>query len=160
MLEVGVGDMTIEENRAHFSIWCMMAAPLIAGNDVRNMKPEILAILINKEAIAIDQDPLGKLGFRQYCDAVHEVWIRPLKGGDCAVCLLNISDEPQELSLAWSSFGEIPKNATIRDVWQRYGLMIDTHTADGVKVAREHRVAGVPMPLASFSRGGIGGSKP
>ena len=122
MLEVGVGDMTIEENRSHFSIWCMMAAPLIAGNDVRNMKPEILAILINKEAIAIDQDPLGKQGFRQYCDAVHEVWIRPLKGGDCAVCLLNISDEPQELSLAWSSFGEIPKNATIRDVWAHADL--------------------------------------
>jgi len=122
MLEVGVGNMTIEENRAHFSIWCMMAAPLIAGNDVRNMKPEILEILINREAIAIDQDPLGKQGFRQFADAVHEVWIRELSGGDCAVCLLNTTDEVQELSLTWTSFGEIPKSATIRDIWAHADL--------------------------------------
>jgi alpha-galactosidase len=122
MLEVGVGEMTLAENRAHFSIWCMMAAPLIAGNDVRNMKSETLAILTNKEAIAIDQDSLGKQGMRFYADPVKEVWMRELAGGDWAVCLMNVSDQSQFLSLRWGDFWELPKHLAIRDVWTHTDL--------------------------------------
>jgi alpha-galactosidase len=122
MLEVGVGDMTLAENRAHFSIWCMMAAPLIAGNDVRNMKSEILAILTNKEAIAIDQDALGKQGMRIHSDPVKEVWLRELSGGDWALCLLNVSDQSQFLSLKWADIWELPKHLAIRDVWTHADL--------------------------------------
>lgn len=122
MLEVGVGDMTIEENRSHFSIWCMMAAPLIAGNDIRSMKPEILEILINKEVIAIDQDKLGKQGSRYYGDPNYEIWLKPLADGDYAVCLFNASDEERELSITWAYIGELPKNAKIRDLWQHADL--------------------------------------
>lgn len=122
MLEVGVGALTMAENRAHFSIWCMMAAPLIAGNDIRSMKPEILEILINKEVIAVDQDKLGKQGFRRYADPNYEVWLKQLDGGDWAVCLFNASDTERELSLTWSHFGELPKNGKIRDLWQHADL--------------------------------------
>jgi alpha-galactosidase len=122
MLEVGVGNMTLAEYRAHFSIWCMMAAPLIAGNDIRNMKPEILEILINKEVIAIDQDKLGVQGARYYDDPHYEIWLKPLAGGDCAVCLYNDTDEERELSITWAYIGEIPKHAKIRDLWQHADL--------------------------------------
>ena len=62
MLEVGNGKLTLAENRTHFSMWAMLAAPLLAGNDLPNMKPEIKAILTNRDVIAIDQDRLGKQG--------------------------------------------------------------------------------------------------
>ena len=62
MLEIGNGHMTDTEYTTHMSLWCMLAAPLLAGNDIRDMKPEIAAILMNKEVIAVDQDKLGKQG--------------------------------------------------------------------------------------------------
>ena len=68
MLEVGTPGLSLTESRAHFSLWCMLAAPLMAGNDVRKMSPEIRAILTDKEVIAIDQDPLGKEGY-QFMDS-------------------------------------------------------------------------------------------
>lgn len=122
MLEVGVGDMTVEENRSHFSLWCMMAAPLMAGNDVRNMSDEILQILINKEAIAVDQDKLGKQGYRFYGDSYYEIWFKELSGGDWAVCLMNVTDAPRELSIKWNNFGDLPKKAAIRDLWEHKDL--------------------------------------
>jgi alpha-galactosidase len=78
MLEVGNGSLTRAESRAHFTFWCMLAAPLIAGNDLRTMSPEIRDILINRDVIAIDQDPLGKEGFRVSATPMQEVWVRPL----------------------------------------------------------------------------------
>ncbi len=77
MMEIGNG-MTVNEDRAHFSLWAMMAAPLIAGNDLRNMSPETIAILTNKEVIAIDQDSLGVQGFKHIDDENFEVWVKPL----------------------------------------------------------------------------------
>ena len=76
MLEVGNGKLTLAENRAHFSMWAILAAPLLAGNDLPNMKPEIKAILTNKDVIAINQDALGKQGRRVYSDGEVEVWER------------------------------------------------------------------------------------
>ena len=91
MLEVGNGKLTLAENRAHFSMWAMLAAPLLAGNDLPNMKPEVKAILTNKAVIALDQDSLGKQAERIYADGEVEVWTRPLAGGDLAVAVLNAS---------------------------------------------------------------------
>jgi alpha-galactosidase len=92
MLEVGNGKMTYAENRSHFSLWCMLAAPLIAGNDVRSMKPEIRDILTNKAVIAIDQDPLGHEGFRYSKDKDKEIWAKELSNKEWAVCVLNTGD--------------------------------------------------------------------
>src|SRR6187402_1505681 len=93
MLEVGNDGLTFAESRAHFSLWCVLAAPLIAGNDVRTMSPEILAVMIDKEAIAINQDKLGKQGWRFRAEPSHEIWVRELDGGDWAVALLNTGKE-------------------------------------------------------------------
>jgi alpha-galactosidase len=88
MMEVGNG-MSVAEDRAHFSMWCMLAAPLIAGNDVRKMSPETAGILTNREVIAVDQDSLGIQGFKyQTIDSV-EVWVKPLEKNQFAVCFLN-----------------------------------------------------------------------
>jgi alpha-galactosidase len=89
MLEVGNGKMTLEENRSHFSMWAMLAAPLLAGNDLTAMTPDIKNILTNRDVIAIDQDPLGKQGARIYSDGEVEVWTRHLSGGALAIAVLN-----------------------------------------------------------------------
>jgi alpha-galactosidase len=92
MLEVGNGKLTLAENRAHFSMWAMLAAPLLAGNDLPNMKPEIKAILTNPDVVAIDQDRLGQQGSRVYSDGEVEVWTRRLSGGALAVAVLAAGD--------------------------------------------------------------------
>ena len=92
MLEVGNGRLSIQENWSHFAMWAMLAAPLLAGNDLPNMKPEIKAILTNKDVIAIDQDRLGKQGTRAYSDGEVEVWTRHLSGGALAIAVLDAGD--------------------------------------------------------------------
>ena len=92
MLEVGSGKLSLAENRAHFSMWAMLAAPLLAGNDLPHMKPEIRAILTNRDVIAIDQDALGKQGERVYADGEVEVWSRQLSGGAMAIAVLAAGD--------------------------------------------------------------------
>ena len=89
MLEVGNGGMTPAEYRAHFSLWAMMAAPLMAGNDIANMDAGTRSILLNKEVIAVDQDPLGMQGRRVWKDGDKEVWVKPLADGALAVLLFN-----------------------------------------------------------------------
>jgi alpha-galactosidase len=92
MLEVGNGKLTLRENRSHFSMWAILAAPLLAGNDLPKMKPEIKAILTNRDVIAINQDSLGKQGTRAYSDGEVEVWTRQLSGGALAVAVLAAGD--------------------------------------------------------------------
>jgi alpha-galactosidase len=92
MLEVGNGNLTLAENRTHFSMWAMLAAPLLAGNNLTSMKPEIKAILTNRDVIAIDQDPLGRQGSRAYSDGEVEVWTRQLSGGALAVAIVAVGD--------------------------------------------------------------------
>jgi alpha-galactosidase len=93
MLEVGNGKLTLADNRTHFAMWAMLAAPLLAGNDLPNMKPEIKAILTNRDIIAIDQDRLGKQATRIYSDGEVDVWTRPLSGGAIAIAVLNAGTE-------------------------------------------------------------------
>lgn len=126
MLEVGNGGLSVTENKAHFSIWAMLAAPLIAGNDLRSMSADTKAILTNKEVIAINQDPLGVQGFKHSMkDSVH-TWLKPLKGGGWAVCFLNRSVLPKSFQYDWTpvidtvSKRELnPKSTvyTLRDLW-------------------------------------------
>ncbi len=103
MLEVGNG-MTIAEDRAHFSLWCIQAAPLIAGNDLRDMSSEVIDILTNKELIAIDQDPLGIQGFKYLVKDNWEIWAKPLDKGDLALCFLNRTLEPVKVDLDWKKY--------------------------------------------------------
>lgn len=103
MLEVGNG-MTQAEDRAHFSMWCMLSAPLILGNDIRSVSDQTLAILLNRRVIAIDQDPLGVQGYRFLRDGDVEVWLKPLQGGHWAFCLLNRGSEDREYTIDWAAF--------------------------------------------------------
>jgi alpha-galactosidase len=119
MLEVGNGHLSTAENRSHFSMWAMLAAPLLAGNDLPNMKPEVKAILTNRDVIAIDQDRLGKQGVRAYADGEVEVWTRHLSGGAMAVAVLNagsnrVASHPFHLSLAKIGLSGAQKG---KDLW-------------------------------------------
>jgi len=102
MMEAGKG-MTTAEDRAHFSLWAMVAAPLIAGNDVRTMRRETVDILTNKEVIDVDQDSLGVQGFKYTDDEQGvEVWMKPLRDGGWAVCFLNRSGVTKKIVFDWS----------------------------------------------------------
>jgi alpha-galactosidase len=123
MLEVGNGSMTTTEYRTHFSLWAIMAAPLIAGNDLRSMTPEIRDILTNKEVIAIDQDPLGRQGRRVWKDGDLEVWAKQLKDGDRAVILLNRGNAEHEITVNWEQIGyPAHLSAAVRDLWAHKDL--------------------------------------
>jgi alpha-galactosidase len=105
MLEVGNGKLSMAENRTHFSMWAMLAAPLLAGNDLPNMTPEVRAILTNRDVIAIDQDRLGREATHVYSDGEVDVWTRHLSGGALTIAVLNAgpdrySTHPFHLSLA------------------------------------------------------------
>src|SRR6185312_874418 len=93
MLEVGNGGMTNNEYRTHFSLWAMLAAPLIAGNDLLHMTEATKDILTNKDVIAVDQDPAGKEGYKVEDDGDQEVWVKPMSDGSFAVLLLNRGEE-------------------------------------------------------------------
>ena len=103
MLEVGNG-MTNNEDRAHFSMWCMMAAPLILGNDVRDMSVNVKSILMNKEMIAIDQDSLGVQGLHYSSENGLEYWFKPLVGGDWAFFILNPTKEIKKCNMNWQDY--------------------------------------------------------
>jgi alpha-galactosidase len=123
MLEVGNGGMTDIEYRSHFSLWAILAAPLIAGNDLRDMRPEIRDILTNKEVIAVDQDSAGHEGERVWKDGDREVWAKQLGDGSRAVVLLNRGTAQQGISVHWEDLG-YPNHlsASVRDLWQHRDL--------------------------------------
>ncbi|KIA85539.1 glycoside hydrolase family 27 protein [Flavobacterium sp. AED] len=100
MLEVGDG-MTNTEDKAHFTMWSMMASPLIAGNDFRKMSKETLAILTNKELIAVNQDKLGIQGFKYSSEDGLEVWVKPLSDDNWAITFVNRSDVTKKVNFDW-----------------------------------------------------------
>ena len=118
MLEVGNGALSPEEEKSHFTLWCMLAAPLMAGNDLRQMSPATRAILTNHDIIAIDQDPLGRQGYPVSYHNDLQVFIKPLQGGDTAVCLFNRGDEAKKLDIQWKDY-KIGSDLAIRDVWKQ-----------------------------------------
>lgn len=124
MLEVGNPGLSLPESRAHFSLWCMLAAPLMAGNDVRHMTPDVRAILTDRDVIAVDQDSLGREGFRALAEPARnvEIWIKELSDGQWAVCALNTSENTAELTINWDQFrGWLFKGGdfALRDLWAK-----------------------------------------
>jgi len=118
MLEVGNGGMTKEEYRAHFSMWAMFSAPLLAGNDISNMTADTKETLLNREVIAIDQDALGQQGRRVKKMGDLEIWSKQLSDGGRAVALLNRGAATARISVAWSDIGYPDSlTASVRDLW-------------------------------------------
>ena len=142
MLQVGNGDLTYDENVMHFSMWCMLASPLIVGCDLRNIDKKILDILTNKEAIAINQDKLGKQGrMFERSGRYHETWIKELSDGRIALCFLNKDEKEWSLDYHFWGFDIIGIDRTydhyiVRDVWKhqdigdtgdRYSFKVPAH---------------------------------
>jgi alpha-galactosidase len=130
MLEVGNGGMTNTEYRTHFSLWCLLAAPLIAGNDLDKMSAGTLAILANKEAIAIDQDALGKAAVQVVKDGNIQIWVRDLKDGSKAVGIFNTAGTEQTGTLSFADL-KIGNKAKLRDLWlhQNLGVFVKQYQA-------------------------------
>jgi alpha-galactosidase len=144
MLEIGNGGMTDTEYQTHMSLWCLLAAPLLAGNDIRDMKPSIADILMNKEAIAVDQDKLGKQGVRKSQDGTVEVWAKPLADGGLAVGLFNRGEAAAKVTAKWSDLG-LKGSHKVRDLWKHadagkasgeYTAEVPSHGVVMVKLAK------------------------
>ena len=143
MLEVGNGGMSDTEYRSHFSLWALLAAPLIAGNDLRNMSPEIHDILTNKEVIAVNQDVLGREGERVARAGDADIWAKQLKDGGRAVILLNRGASEMNIAVTWEEIGYPDHvSAAVRDLWQhkdlgkftgKFGATVPSH---GVVIVR------------------------
>lgn len=173
MLEVGVGNrLSLEQQRAHFSLWCIMASPLIAGNDVRKMTPEVKSILLNKEVIAVNQDSLGVQGRKVRVNGSYEVWgAKPLKDGHQAVILFNRTDRAANLALRRSDLGSLDgKSVRLRDLWAKTDTVLTGDSlafsvpAHGVRMFRAfapaptmirplHRASRRPIPREKTIQG-------
>jgi fibronectin type 3 domain-containing protein len=129
MLEVGNGGMTTTEYQTHFSLWCIVAAPLITGNDLSSMSAPTEAILTNAEAIAVDQDPAGEQGI-PVAGSTLQVWCKPL-GTDFtnkAVALFNNTNTTQSITVTWTNLGLQAGPATVRDLWAHADLGVFTNS--------------------------------
>ena len=132
MMEVGNG-LTASEDRAHFSMWAMLAAPLIAGNDIRSMPNDVAGVLTNRDVITVDQDSLGIQGFQHSARDSVEIWFKPLTRGEWAMVVLNRAQSPRDVRFDWSreavsdslsrrsaSFGSTTYR--VRDLWTKKDL--------------------------------------
>lgn len=119
MLEVGNPGLTLAESRAHFSLWCILAAPLMAGNDVRIMTEEIRDILTDADVIAVNQDPMGKQGYRFSQAPEKEIWVKELVDGDWAVCILNAGEKATEMQVAREDMTFLKGDYQVRDLWEK-----------------------------------------
>ncbi len=130
MLEVGNGKMTPDEYRTHMSLWAMLAAPLLAGNDLSKMDETTKSILMNKDVIAVDQDRLGVQGDRVTAVGPFEIWIKPLQGGAKAVALFDRGNFPYPITVQLESVG-FQGTAHARDLWshQDIGVLKGSYTA-------------------------------
>ena len=121
MLEIGNGGMSLDEYKTHMSLWAILAAPLLAGNDLSKVKTEDLAILENKDAIAIDQDSLGRQGDRASALGPYEVWTKPLANGHMAIALFNRGELAHSMQINLHDLG-IQGKVRLREVWSRTQL--------------------------------------
>jgi alpha-galactosidase len=121
MLEVGNGHMNADEYRTHMSLWCILAAPLISGNDLSTMSPETLSVLTNPEVLAVDQDPAGTEGYRVSEEGPLQVWVKPLAGGSTAVGLFNAGESTMPVTIRFKDIG-LSGKASVRDLWARKDL--------------------------------------
>jgi alpha-galactosidase len=125
MLEVGNGGMSADEYRTHFSLWSMLAAPLMAGNDLRAMSEETRVILTNRDVIAIDQDALGREAVRAFEDGGIDVWTRPLADGSLAVGIFNRNADARQAAFPWGKVGLSMAPASLRDLWSHSAVAPD-----------------------------------
>jgi alpha-galactosidase len=144
MLEVGNGGMDIEEYRTHMALWAILAAPLLAGNDLRNISPETKDILTNPDVIAVDQDVKGIQGHRLWQEGPLQIWSKTLSDGSQAVGLFNLTGEPLSMSIDFKSIGA-PDSSKVRDLWQRkdlgpfqgsYSAVVPRHGVVLVKISK------------------------
>jgi len=130
MLEVGNGKLTHDENIAHMTMWAMLAAPLIAGNNLTEMNDDVRGILTNREVIAIDQDKLGKQAERVFAGDEIEIWSRPLSDGAVALSIMNVSGDRNTMRGLRLPLKEVgfPNGAHAHDVWtgKDLGMIKDT----------------------------------
>ena len=172
MLEVGNGGMTTEEYKTHFSLWCMLASPLMAGNDLASMTPETKAILTNKEMIAIDQDTLGRQATIYRDNGDYQIWVKTLSNNEKAICLLNTSDEKKSVQVDFSLLAKIrtfgrgfggPPPAGAPGAPGAPGAQGAGGAAARPATAGSVAVAGVPLPGTPGAGGppaGMGGQGP
>ena len=151
MLVVGLPGLTSEEARAHFSLWCVLAAPLICGCDVTAMPPEIAAILLNPEVIAVDQDPLGIQGDRVFKRGEEEIWMKPLRDGGRAVVIFNRSQREMQVTAPFEILDLAPTStAPIRDLWKHQEIGQSTGSFSAEVPA--HGVVMVKISPAGFPK--------
>lgn len=142
MLEVGNGKMNHQEYLTHMSMWCMLSAPLLAGNDLATMKPETLAILTNPEVIAVDQDPKGVQAHWAWQVGPYEIWAKPLADGSTAVLLINRGEDTEPITVQFKDVG-LSGTKSVRDLWAHkdLGQFTDSFKAD----VRAHGVVMVKL---------------
>jgi alpha-galactosidase len=155
MLEIGNGGMTDTEYRTHMSLWCIMASPLIAGNDIRTMTQATKDILLATEVIAVDQDTLGNQGVKVRDDGNSEVISKVLNDGSRAVALLNRASSAANITVNWSEIGLSAGNGTVRDLWAKvdrgtfansYTVSVPSHGTVLVKIAGTVGPTSTPTP--------------
>lgn len=144
MLEVGNGGMNLQEYRTHMALWAILAAPLLAGNDLAAMTPETVALLTNREVIAVDQDKAGKQGDRVSAEGPIEIWARQLADGSKAVGIFNRQDKPLPATVDFAKLG-FAGNVSARDLWlgkdlgklgAKYSAVIPGHGVLFLKVSQ------------------------
>ncbi|MBF0648642.1 putative Ig domain-containing protein [Dysgonomonas sp. GY75] len=128
--EEDVVGCTPEQYRSHMSLWAMMAAPLLSGNDVRHMDPVTLTTLTNPEIIAINQDALGKQGVRKIKNETFQIWEKELTNGRKAVAFLNTTDSNMKIPLNKETEPYLTSKKNIRDVWEHKNLKIDNQPVE------------------------------
>jgi hypothetical protein len=145
MLEVG-NLKSDRENRTHFALWCILAAPLMAGNDLRSMTASVRDVFTAAEVIKIDQDPRGVQGCKVYDEGDHEVYSKPLSDGATAVLLLNKGAKDFDLTVSWDQIG-LKGPQRVRDLWQRKDLGIYTNQFTAKALAQhDHRLLKIGTP--------------
>jgi alpha-galactosidase len=147
MFEIGNGKQTADEYKTQFSMWCLLPAPLLMGNDIRKMSDETKAILTNIDAIAINQDPAVIPAKRIRKDANTELWSRKLADGSLCVVVLNKTKSKQKLEFTWDEIGlKADKSATVRDLWQHkklgyyansFSIEVNTHGCAMLKITHD-----------------------
>jgi alpha-galactosidase len=136
MLEVGNGSLTEDEDKSHISMWAMLAAPLIAGNDLRSMSAAVTTVLTNAEILAVDQDAMGKQGTLVATpQSGLQIWSKPLSGTNVrAVALLNRNASAAPITVNFTQLGLSSGAASVRDLWQHtdLGMFTGGYTAASV----------------------------
>ena len=138
MLEVGNGSLSPDENYTHMTLWCMLASPLLIGCEMPRMRPFIVSLFSNDEVLAVNQDALGKQGWRARQDGDKEVWMKPLAGGSLAVAFFNRGKSPAPVSIQWSDL-KLSGPQFVRDLWRQkdegvqpagYTVTVAPHSAE------------------------------